>query len=270
MAPQRAKRVNYVFGNYVFDVGRHELLRGSARVEVEPGVLDLLRYLIENRARVVSKDELIEHVWNGRIVSESTMTSRVTAARQAIGDKGSEQRLIRTVSRKGLRFVGDVREGASADRVEPTPPLDAASPIKPSHMTVLVVDDHALIRAALHGVLRSLIGEATVLDASNAQDAMQIAAGDPTIELILLDLKLPDRDGFEVLAELRARQAAIPVVVLSASNSRKDIARALELGAVGFIPKSASREVMLSALSLIFAGGVYVPPEILGPRERKS
>ena len=82
-------------------------------------------------------------------------------------------------------------------------------------------------------------------------------------------MKLPDRDGFDVLAELRTRHAATSVVVLSASDSRDDIARALDLGALGFIPKSASREVMLSALSLIFAGGIYVPPEILRPREPK-
>jgi adenylate cyclase len=125
--------VHYIFENYVFDVGRHELLRGSTRVEVEPGVLDLLRYLIENRERVVSKDDLIEHVWNGRIVSESTMTSRITAARHAIGDTGSEQRLIRTVARKGVRFVGEVREsgGTDAPTVGP-PPVAASLPDKPS------------------------------------------------------------------------------------------------------------------------------------------
>ncbi|MET0724080.1 MAG: tetratricopeptide repeat protein [Tardiphaga sp.] len=121
--------MHYIFENYVFDVGRHELLRGSTRVEVEPGVLDLLRYLIENRERVVSKDDLIEHVWNGRIVSESTMTSRITAARHAIGDTGSEQRLIRTVARKGVRFVGEVRE--SGGTVGP-PPVAASLPDKPS------------------------------------------------------------------------------------------------------------------------------------------
>ena len=125
--------MHYIFGNCVFDVGRHELVRGSTPVDAEPGVLDLLRYLIENRERVVSKDDLIEHVWNGRIVSESTMTSRVAAARQAIGDTGSEQHLIRTVARKGLRFVGEVREsgGTDAPTVGP-PPVAASLPDKPS------------------------------------------------------------------------------------------------------------------------------------------
>ena len=125
--------MHYIFENYVFDVGRHELLRGSTRVEVEPGVLDLLRYLIENRERVVSKDDLIEHVWNGRIVSESTMTSRITAARHAIGDTGSEQRLIRTVARKGLRFVGEVHKNAGTDAPAIEPASSAPSlPDKPS------------------------------------------------------------------------------------------------------------------------------------------
>ena len=124
--------MHYIFENYVFDVGRHELLRGSTRVEVEPGVLDLLRYLIENRERVVSKDDLIEHVWNGRIVSESTMTSRITAARHAIGDTGSEQRLIRTVARKGLRFVGEVRESGDGCTDVGPPPVAASLPDKPS------------------------------------------------------------------------------------------------------------------------------------------
>ena len=125
--------MHYIFENYVFDVGRHELLRGSTRVEVEPGVLDLLRYLIENRERVVSKDDLIEHVWNGRIVSESTMTSRITAARHAIGDTGSERRLIRTVARKGLRFVGEVHKNAGTDAPAIEPASSAPSlPDKPS------------------------------------------------------------------------------------------------------------------------------------------
>ncbi len=104
----------YQFADCSLDVERQELRRGSELVDVEPQVLDLLQYLIRNRERVVSKDDLIEHVWHGRIVSESTLTSRITAARQAIGDSGDQQRLIRTVARKGIRFVGQVRSDKSA------------------------------------------------------------------------------------------------------------------------------------------------------------
>jgi TolB-like protein/Tfp pilus assembly protein PilF len=116
--------VQFVFDDQVVDVGRRELRRGSEAVAVEPQVFDLLIYLLENRDRVVSKDDLIASVWRGRIVSESTLTSRINAARKAVGDSGGEQRLIRTVPRKGLRFVGDVRtESAPAQAKAETPSL---------------------------------------------------------------------------------------------------------------------------------------------------
>ena len=109
----------YNFGDYSLDTDRQELLRGAELVVIEPQVFDLLHYLIRHRERVVSKDDLIADVWKGRIVSDSTLTSRITGARQAIGDSGDQQRLIRTIARKGLRFVGEVRESATGS----TPPL---------------------------------------------------------------------------------------------------------------------------------------------------
>src|SRR6516162_4732016 len=102
--------MRFLFGDYALDLERRELRRGAELVEVEPQVFDLLAYLVENRDRVASKDDLLAAVWHGRIVSESTLTSRITAARQAIGDRGEQQRFIRTVSRRGFRFVGEVRE----------------------------------------------------------------------------------------------------------------------------------------------------------------
>jgi TolB-like protein len=107
----------YKFEDYSLDVERQELRRGKDRVAVEPQVFDLLHYLIRNRERVVSKDDLIAAVWKGRIISESTLTSRITAVRHAIGDRAEDQRLLRTIARKGLRFVGDVREGKSSTAV---------------------------------------------------------------------------------------------------------------------------------------------------------
>ena len=130
-------------------------------------------------------------------------------------------------------------------------------------MEILVVDDHVLIREALRGVLTELNAGCTVIEAPDARSAMQRVAEKPDYELVLLDVTLPDRSGLDVLAELRDRYPGIAVVMLSASKDRMEIARALELGALGFIPKSASREVMLSAFGLIFAGGIYIPPEML-------
>jgi DNA-binding winged helix-turn-helix (wHTH) protein len=101
--------VRFLFSNYVLDTDLRELTRGGEAVPVEPQVFDLLAYLIESRERVVSKDDLIERIWGGRAVSESTLTSRINAARKAVGDSGKARAMIRTVARKGFRFVGDVQ-----------------------------------------------------------------------------------------------------------------------------------------------------------------
>ncbi|MCI0429248.1 MAG: winged helix-turn-helix domain-containing protein, partial [Rhodospirillales bacterium] len=134
--------MQFVFGDCVLDPDRRELTRGSEAIAIGPQVFDLLVHLVQNRERVVSKDGLLHAVWGGRIVSESTMTSHINAVRKAIGDNGEEQRLIRTVARKGFRFVGDVREARSSDgsgslKTEPAKPNEASAhalalPDKPS------------------------------------------------------------------------------------------------------------------------------------------
>ena len=93
------------FESCIVDEDRCELRRAGKRVSLEPQVLGILVYLLKNRARVVSRDDLIASVWNGRIVSDSTLSSRITAVRHAIGDSGARQRLVRTVTRTGYRFV---------------------------------------------------------------------------------------------------------------------------------------------------------------------
>ncbi len=116
--------MKFLFDNHALDTDRRELHRGSERIAVEPQVFDLLVYLVQNCDRVVSKDDLIASVWRGRIVSDSTLTSRINAARKAVGDSGEDQKLIRTVVRKGLRFVGTVH--AKSNGAEPA---DAAGPL---------------------------------------------------------------------------------------------------------------------------------------------
>ena len=112
-----------VFADYTLDIDRRELHRGSELVAVEPQVFDLLIFLVQNRDRVVSKSDLIASVWDGRIVSDSTLTSRINAARTAIGDTGEDQKLIRTIARRGFRFVGAVRTQSDADE-----PANAVGP----------------------------------------------------------------------------------------------------------------------------------------------
>jgi TolB-like protein/Flp pilus assembly protein TadD len=105
-----SSRPIFLFSGYAVDGDRRELRRGSVLVPVEPQVFDLLLHLLANRHRVSSRDDLVAAVWRGRIVSESTIASRLNAARRAIGDSGEQQRLIRTVIGKGVRFVGAVQE----------------------------------------------------------------------------------------------------------------------------------------------------------------
>src|SRR5215813_10384585 len=103
-------KVLFSFKDFALDGERRELRARGTIVPIEPQVFDLLVYLIQNRDRVVSKDDLIASVWGGRIVSDSTLDSRINAVRKALGDSGKEQRLVRTAARKGIRFVGEVVE----------------------------------------------------------------------------------------------------------------------------------------------------------------
>jgi TolB-like protein/Flp pilus assembly protein TadD len=116
--------MRWTFDDCVLDMERRELRRAGAPAAVEPQVFDLLVYLIRNRARVVSKDDLLEAVWQGRIVSDSALANRINAARAAVGDSGDHQKLIRTLPRKGFRFVGDVaEEGAQSASTQPVTAL---------------------------------------------------------------------------------------------------------------------------------------------------
>jgi DNA-binding NarL/FixJ family response regulator len=130
-------------------------------------------------------------------------------------------------------------------------------------LKILVVDDHVLIREAMRGLLKELDADAAILDAADGRQAMCLVEEHPDLELVLLDLTLPDRDGFSLLAELSERYPAVSVVVMSALEDRDHVTKALDLGAFGFIPKTAQREVMLGALKLVFSGGIYIPPQIL-------
>ena len=131
-------------------------------------------------------------------------------------------------------------------------------------MKILVCDDHALIREAMRGVLKDLVPDAGVIEASDARRLTEAIQKTPALDLLLLDLNLPDQDGLAILADLRERRPEISVVVLSAFQDRDTVRRSLDLGALGFIPKNTEREVVLSALRLVdhgLVGGVRLVVE---------
>jgi TolB-like protein/cytochrome c-type biogenesis protein CcmH/NrfG len=132
--------VQFVFANHALDTERRNLLRGGQRIAVQPQVFDLLVYLIENRDRVVSKEDLISMVWGGRIVSDSTLNSRINAARTAIEDSGKAQKLICTIPRKGFRFVGKVKEQSTAVQLS-----DAPEQLKPRSRRTSSIPDRPAI-----------------------------------------------------------------------------------------------------------------------------
>lgn len=131
-------------------------------------------------------------------------------------------------------------------------------------MKVLLVDDHPLILAALQSVIQGLGDDVTVVGVETAEAARAALHQDESYDLVLLDLALGDADGFELLTELRNTWPAVPVVVVSASERSSDVIRAIDLGAMGFVPKRSSNDALFAALRLVMSGGLYVPPSMLG------
>jgi TolB-like protein len=140
--PGGDNRLRYHFDNHVLDTGRGELSRGAVVVGVTPQVFDLLEYLIRNRERLVSKDDLVAAVWNGRAISDSALTTRLNAVRHAIGDSGNQQRLIKTLPRKGFRFVAVVTEedgSASAPVSDVASALSKLASVPPGNPSIAVL-----------------------------------------------------------------------------------------------------------------------------------
>lgn len=131
-------------------------------------------------------------------------------------------------------------------------------------MKVLLIDDHPLILAALQSVIQGLGDNVTVAAADSGRAARETLRLDSSYDLVLLDLHLGDADGFDLLSELRAKYPALPVVVISASDRTSDVIRAIDMGAMGFVPKRATNETLFDALQQVMSGGVYVPPMSMG------
>ena len=131
-------------------------------------------------------------------------------------------------------------------------------------MHILLVDDHTLFREALLHVLNQLDDKVFILEAANAEEAAQIVSRSRNLDLILLDIDLPGVDGLTALPDLRELAPTVPIVVLSGSETSSHVTRALENGAIGYIPKSCSSHEMLAALRIILQGDIYLPPRLMG------
>ena len=131
-------------------------------------------------------------------------------------------------------------------------------------MKVLLIDDHPLILSALQTVIESLDDKIQVIGVDSAQQARTALKAQQDFDLVLLDLQLGDADGFDVLAEFRLAYPSLPVVVVSGSDRSSDVIRAIDLGAMGFVPKRTSKSTLSQALTLVMAGGIFVPSMALG------
>lgn len=131
-------------------------------------------------------------------------------------------------------------------------------------LKILIADDHELIRQGLRQTLQSGALEAEVLEARNPDETLAMISAHPELDLVLLDLKMPGIRNYELVDQISTDFPGLPLVILSSSESPADMRHCIDRGAAGFIPKSAGADVMLRAISLVLAGGIYIPPELLG------
>jgi len=171
--------VRYLFENHTLDLDRRELRRGSEVVPITPQVFDLLDYLIRNRERVVTKDDLFRAVWSGRVVSDAALTTRLNAARNAIGDTGEMQCMIKTLPRRGFRFVGSVRE-TQGHTMEPDASSEQGSealrsPAAPPHLSIVVLPFANLSGDRAQDYFVDGVTESLTADLSRINDSFVIA-----------------------------------------------------------------------------------------------
>jgi DNA-binding NarL/FixJ family response regulator len=129
-------------------------------------------------------------------------------------------------------------------------------------MKILLVDDHVLFREGIALLLRSLVADDSLYQAGTCEAALALVAKDPSIELVLMDINLPDTSGINAISLIRAKFPLIPVVGLSSSDDKQTILDTIDAGAMGFIPKSSSSAVLFAALQLVLSKGIYIPPEV--------
>ncbi|HTV90602.1 MAG TPA: winged helix-turn-helix domain-containing protein [Stellaceae bacterium] len=206
--------MRFEFGEHSLDVERHELRWRGEPVALEPQVFDLLVYLLQNRERVVSRDDLITGVWGGRAVSDSAVTTRINAARRAVGDNGAAQAVIRTVSRKGVRFVAEVQENAAATAPRA---VAVAALLPPGRSTILVLPFRNVSGDPGQDYLTDAVTSDLTVDLSRMRDIAVISAATAlTYKDSALDIR-------QIGRELGARYLVVGSIGRSGERVRTNI-----------------------------------------------
>jgi DNA-binding winged helix-turn-helix (wHTH) protein len=260
-APQ--VRTRLAFDGYVLDPVRRELWRGTQPVAIEPQVFDLLLYLVQNPNRIISQNELLQAVWQGRIVSDSAITNRLFGARRAIGDSGEAQRLIRTVPRRGVCFIGEVEE---------VPAQPAADPVPARHRWPI----RLLAGAAVVGTAIAMVVAWPQMMPAHPPTAAPVMDAAPRLLVSVLPVKAPGVSADDPsLAAYAVREAVLGVDALlprplvrapaAAAKPSRDIAAAAPVASP--VPLAAAPSAPVAAAPVLIAGA---PVPIAAPQANKG
>lgn len=240
----------YRFGDYELQPREGRLIRQGEDLALGARTLDLLTLLVHNAGKLVTKEQIFATLWPQVVVEENNLHVQISMLRKLLGND-----IIVTLSGKGYRFGLPVKRYAYREN---------QTAIVGS-MKIILLDDHLLIREAMCAVLRELVADALVLEATKVADARNILKQIQGIDLLILDLSLPDMCGVAFLRELRLSYPELPVLVVSGVQEQSTIMEVINAGAQGFIPKATSRQIMIDAMRQVLSGGMYLPRELLEP-----
>lgn len=245
--------MRYIFGDYTLDTARRELYHLETPIPLEPKAYQVLSYLVQNHDRLVTRDELLEHVWPDVYVDDSAVARRIQALRQSVGDSSITQQVIQTRRGQGYRFVAPValpetlKDDPAAALLLSAPVNTSERPSVAERSKILIVDDEPVNVDLLEQELEELGYE--TLSASNGQEALhQVTTETP--DLILLDVMMPVMDGFTVCRMLKGDETTrlIPIVIMTALDAVEDRIKGIEAGADDFLTKPVNERELLARI----------------------